>query len=475
MPNNTSIDNSSKTHQHSKTPTGTFTQTSNTKPMLNKLPDGLIRTSNKNIFMPVPFIPVNTLVRVQYNYNDSRQHIMECIKPIVKCGCCDDVLGSDDNNGEGFNTEDGLVCASCDEDYFSCEECSNRHHIDDSICIFDILFCSDRCVNNYGYFQCDDCSSWLNNDNSYTNADGNGVCESCYDNYNTCEQCGDTCRNENIHYNRDSGCNYCNDCWQGDNDSLIKDYSFKPSSHNTIFTKMEYENTMYLGIELEVECNSNDTPSSKAELVKSWLDKHNVGDLVYFKEDGSLNNGFEIVFMPMTLKGIHKKFPMRRFLAYLQDLKLTSHNKGTCGLHVHLSRKNLSDNEVYKGKLFFYQCQSQLKKLSARTNGDRDDPFHYCQFDNNMPFMDENRCGHFSAFNISNSKTVEIRIFRGTLIYERFLASLQFSDAFGEYIQKVGIAYMKRGNNIWGDFIAWVRKSGKYNQFLKYVVKKRIV
>ena len=451
-------------------------QCSNTSPMINKIPDEWIIKSNNNLYIPIPFVPVNTLVRVQYNYNDKSQLIMEELKPIIKCDCCREPLTDNDNDGEGTDTVDGIVCDDCfSDDYFYCEQCNECHRQENVVTVFDNHYCSDSCAHGAGYINCDDCEAWVHNDDSYTNRNGNSICESCSDNYYSCHECGEIVHSDDTHYNDSTGNNYCSDCWRGSDDSLIKDYSYKPST--PVYVKMEYENTMYLGIELEVECHSNDSPSEKASLVKAWLDNHKVGELVYFKEDGSLSNGFEIVFMPMTLKGIHKKFPMKKFLRYLQDIKLTSHDKGTCGLHVHLSRKNLKETDVYKGKLFFYTCQRMLKKLSARTNGDRDDPFHFCKFDGSMPAIGDNMAGHFSALNISNPKTIEIRIFRGTLIYERFLASIQFADAFGEYIQKMGVAYLKNnhGSLVWAGFIAWVKQSGKYNQFLKYVIKKNII
>jgi hypothetical protein len=411
------------------------------------------------------------------------------IKPLPKCACCSDTMPDEELI---HSSNDGDICEDCrDNDYFYCEQCLEVYHNDNLICIEDEYFCSRQCANNAGFCKCADCSNWYDENNEgSSNSAGEGICDRCSENYCSCSECGDIYHNDDLHYSRSTGDNYCSDCWEGSIESIIKEYSYKPREYS--YSKMDYENTVYLGIELEIECAGE--PAGVAEKVKAWLDKNKVGDKVYFKEDSSIDNGFEIVFMPFTLKAIHKNFPMKRFLRYLQDLGCTSHEKGTCGLHVHISRKGLGgnglgagrmqENNIYKGKLFFYKCQSYLKKLSARVSkNSSSDAFNYCKFEKYMPSRGENEYGHFSAFNINaSSKTVEIRIFRGTLIYERFLASLQFCDAFSEYIQIIGIASLKTvtredvyGAKTWKGFITWVKLSGKYNQFYKYVIKEGII
>lgn len=229
---------------------------------------------------------------------------------------------------------------------------------------------------------------------------------------------------------------------------------------------------MYLGIELEVEAGQYKA-HDKPVLVMAWLEKHGHSDKVYIKEDSSLSNGFEIVFHPITLQALHKLFPMKLFLAYLQSIKLTSHKNGTCGLHVHLSRKKLKDSDIYKGKMFFYKCSEYLKKFSARNK------FNYCKFDEAMPSSwNDQEFGKYSAFNsCASPSTVELRLFRGTLIYDRFLASIQFSDLFGEYIQKVSMSHLRTDKNvfIWQSFIDFAKRSNRYSQFIKYVIKKGII
>jgi hypothetical protein len=123
--------------------------------------------------------------------------------------------------------------------------------------------------------------------------------------------------------------------------------------------------------------------------------------------------------------------------------------------------------------MFFYKAGYYLKKLSKRTK------FDYCHFDSRKPIDGHSQeFGRYSAFNTCASEnTVEIRIFRGTIDYKRFLASLQFADAFANYIPARSYAFMSShtSGEIWTDFIDFLKKTSQYNQLLKHILKRGIV
>ncbi len=391
--------------------------------------------------------------------------------PQCTCSNC-----SSDCTDEHVTIDGEVYCYDCESELFAvCEydRCGERVAIDEAIHTQNAYFCCRTCANNAGWYKCNDCSEWLYQDDAYNDNNGDTICQSCYDdNYTCCEGCSETIHNDDSYYNESTGYAYCDSCWQDEDDAIIKYYSYKPSTY--LYAKMPWENTMYLGIELEVECGSKKA-QEQAQKVLAWLEGKNVQDRVYIKEDSSLENGFEIVFMPATLQAIHKKFPMRDFLVYLKKIGLTSYEEGSCGLHVHLSKSKMTDRDLWAGKIFFYQCQSQILKFSGRAS----DRVNYCKFDQYMPKngkQQEN--GRYSAFNsYGSANTCEIRVFRGTLAYDRFLASLQFSDLFGEYIQQVSVTFLKNKPKtvIWQDFIAYAGRKNKYSQLVKYVKKNNIV
>lgn len=377
--------------------------------------------------------------------------------------------------------DDEAYCFDCRVDKFIiCEECGEYHPIEDCIVAQDHYFCGIECANEKDYFKCKDCNIWTKGDR-YRDNHGNFICEDCSSNYYICDVCSTTVHSRDIYYNVSSDENFCPDCCREHvfaSNEIIKKYDFKPRQF--VYDKMAWENTIYLGIELEVE-SSNDRDGD-ADKVNKWLVKNGLDKRVYIKEDGSLDYGFEIVIHPTTLQALHNNFPMKKFLEYLSKIGLESHEPGTCGLHVHISKESLptskkkwrlTNHHLLAGKLFFYKCEKYISTFSGR------DDFEYCKFDDDMPTSGSSQqCGRYSAFNTSTlCPTVEIRVFRGTLDYERFLASLQFSDCFANYIQKTSVAYLKKasGADIWASFLDYAKKHSLYGQFLKYVKKEGIV
>ncbi len=59
---------------------------------------------------------------------------------------------------------------------------------------------------------------------------------------------------------------------------------------------------------------------------------------IYCKHDGSLEDGFEIVTHPMSLEYHEKHMPWAAVLQEAVSMGYRSHQAGTCGLHIHVSR-----------------------------------------------------------------------------------------------------------------------------------------
>lgn len=106
----------------------------------------------------------------------------------------------------------------------------------------------------------------------------------------------------------DDDCDDCDDSDYAevhDAESYIKDPSFKP------VPMMHGEGPLYLGMELELEVGEGGRGDC-AYLADGWL-----ADLGYLKEDGSLDDGFEIVTQPMSFTWAMENFPWRM----LRDLR----------------------------------------------------------------------------------------------------------------------------------------------------------
>lgn len=198
----------------------------------------------------------------------------------------------------------------------------------------------------------------------------------------------------------------------------------------------EAEDFVGLGFELEVD--TVDEPESDNQEVADGL-ADAVGlekDAVRFAHDGSLNYGFECISQPHTVEAFWEKAPQwQEMLKYLSVAGYSSHDVGTCGLHVHVSRgmfgktEEEQDSAIAKVFVFFDENWEDLAKVSRRRN------FSYCE-KNRLRWEDceasygkkygkyyawkksaksGNARGHYVALNNANSATFEYRLGRGTL------------------------------------------------------------
>jgi hypothetical protein len=128
------------------------------------------------------------------------------IKQGVNCCNCNENVPED----SALCSEDGdYYCENCYCEVFShCEKCDREVLSDDVVHIEDknIYVCKD-CAGCY-YGQCEDCNNWYSETFNVNNGDKN-VCQSCLDDYSTCDNCDKSFPglDEN---------NLCDDCAQDD-------------------------------------------------------------------------------------------------------------------------------------------------------------------------------------------------------------------------------------------------------------------
>lgn len=192
-----------------------------------------------------------------------------------------------------------------------------------------------ECLQRYTVC-CDCCGEriWMANDygTHYLH-----LCASCRaDNYVTCENCGALIPQEDAHYNDEDEA-YCDSCYERGYGGTIHNYSYKPEP---IFYG---DGPLYLGVELEVDEAGKDNINA-VQALRAFNQENVYG---YVKSDGSLNDGFELVTHPCTLETHLQQVPWRETLEALRGMGYRSHAPGTCGLHVHVSRKALG-KDVYE-------------------------------------------------------------------------------------------------------------------------------
>jgi hypothetical protein len=247
----------------------------------------------------------------------------------------------------------------------------------------------------------------------------------------------------------------------------IESYSYKPKPKFN-FIKGEDKNSLFFGLELEIE-NEEDKIRNKyaAQKITQILTE----DIVYLKSDGSLSNGFEIVTHPMSfafIKSIPEKFSL--MLEYLKNNGFRSYNSTTCGMHIHISKENFTTWQLFRFMSFFndnkefivklsQRDESKLKKWASLSDENRDE----LMYKTISVKKGKDNFSRYSAINLCNDKTIEIRIFRGTLAQGSFFKNIEFCQALFEYTRDYSIVTLQG----FKEYIANKKEFKNLAQFIK--------
>jgi len=216
--------------------------------------------------------------------------------------------------------------------------------------------------------------------------------------------------------------------------SRIHSYDYEPDFYLQHLAD-ESDSDLHLGVEIEVDKGGES--SNSAKIITAIM-----GENVYAMHDGSLSDGFEIATMPASLNYHMNYINYEEAFKVASALGYRAHDTRTCGLHVHINRRFFGSSRSTQGikaafmTLILERNWSEIVKFSRRdyhhieewansrdlsndvysddTDGEIVDKF-YDKYDEK-----------YVAVNTQHSKSYEIRIFRGTLRYETYIATLQF-------------------------------------------------
>lgn len=199
------------------------------------------------------------------------------------------------------------------------------------------------------------------------------------------------------------------------------------------------DNNLYFGFELEIDCGG-ETDEIAATIVDTMNpDSENPNHpwFMHVSHDGSLERGMELISMPATL-AYHKakREEYKELFEWLKDEGYRSHDTKTCGLHFHFSRAFFGDNESAGVTKLLYLTEHFWDELSIFSRRDYQSLARYAKKNDCSPtdmFRAWNKTqehdGHYYAVNITNENTVELRMFRGTLNINTFMATLDLVNA----------------------------------------------
>lgn len=358
----------------------------------------------------------------------------------VFCGRCDEVI----EVGERFKVRVGdqnatanqRWCRDCVSNYTrKCNECSTRYAILDGSADANLIeIRNNGTMSIYCYF----------ND--------------CYiDHVRWCE-CGVV---NLIHANYCVGCNRDADgnvqrcrCGAGTDESPIHQYNCEPNL--TFYGDDDGE--LFMGFELETQI-----PNSKLnEAARYALHQLQDVEIAQLKHDGSIGGGFEIVTMPHTYSKYRENTVLWDTIDTLRKTyDARSWDSGTCGMHIHISRKAfVNGRHTHRFIEFIYRNSDMMMKFGGRKSSYArfNDAWGFDEFDKPIFTLegksngDELRGGDkFTAVNTLKRDTLELRFMRGTTNINGIKANLGLAHAMVNYTRD-----LSESMSNWYDWQAFV-------------------
>jgi hypothetical protein len=272
----------------------------------------------------------------------------------------------------------------------------------------------------------------------------------------------------------------CPDCYSSleeadyQHDEYIHGYGYKPTPR----FHGHFQRDLLFGIELEVDHGGED--GHKARQLLDLINGEEDERYIYVKHDGSLYDGFEVVSHPAKLSVHLNEICWKEAFKLLKENGYESDKTSSCGLHVHINRLFLGRTykritEVEARILFFFEhFWDKIVRFSRKSEyqisrwSNKYDTYDYEQA------LMQNEESRYYSINFQNKATIEFRVFKGTLDYDTFVATLLFVDNLVRYCKRYGIkTIQKRG---WNGFIEFIIKRNTSDNItlMNYMIKQNI-
>ena len=431
----------------------------------------------------------------------------DCIqREYVECNNCGDYIPRD----EAMEGADGnLYCEDCfDVDFVICERCGKAEYSDDTVAVYndsDVcradaeVWCADCADSNA--IRCDICGNYFRYAQDVeTDDSGHCICQHCFDDncYHRCDCCGEILSEDEQFYDSDGCFCYCESCSPDDNVINVYHRGPRPFNwHGGYFS--DRRDVLFMGWELEIDsATRRDDRAADAERIVGAAG-YGINESIVCELDGSLDYGFELISSTATLDYHLNRYGVDDLMEEAVELGYTSHDAGTCGLHVHVDREYFADameNAENIACIILVNNADWLKKFSRRTD------FGYCNFPENVePFRPEEfkpsvpgvsdeipardvmaelgrmrrKCRtHNDALNFAGNTahtTIEFRFNRGTLNFETYCATMQLVQMYADAMKHSRLSAACKINLKWFKRVA---KRRGYTEFLAYLERRNI-
>lgn len=275
--------------------------------------------------------------------------------------------------------------------------------------------------------------------------------------------------------------------WKNQRGTL--DYSTKPNPrfYDVDGKHKTPEKDLYIGFELELDQDhrdwrnqtSSDSDKFAANVMKEWN-----GEL-YVKRDGSLRNGAETVSMPHTIEAIYK-FDWDKYMELVGEYDIRANF--TCGLHTHISKTafgyTLEERAENIAKLIVLVNRNYdwFKKVARRDSGSISHwaahydascvPSSESNFDAQRIVRFCRTDGRYHAVNLTNSTTVEIRLWASSTDVDTITGTCDFAQALVRMACAMSVhdAYTWTGKDIAEHVVNYAHDVANVNRLLALTV-----
>ena len=347
-----------------------------------------------------------------------REHIGNGRRYII-CHECGKIICN--NDSVEYILENGTIthiCSDCTDGLQTCPECgrmfSHGTHVRTNYSDEPVEICAD-CAQTY-FDTCEECGEVVYSGSMYTEPDGALTCPICHQNLITERRTLEHARS--VHPS---------------DTSPIAGYHYH-HGYDPVFCLLPDEDTRhvpFLGVELEVDVKngvSHDDANQTARNIIEAMPRN----FVFFEHDGSLDYGFENITQPATL-AYHESLKDNYIAMFraIRNAGYRSHQTRTCGFHIHVNRDFFpsTDDEACVARMLyivekFYDdfvvfSRRTKSSLSRWVNKSSKTPEQQAK-----DWKDGHMDDRYRPVNLCNHNTFEFRMFRGTLKYNTFIATL---------------------------------------------------
>lgn len=308
---------------------------------------------------------------------------------------------------------------------------------------------------------CDRCDTYCDTESTSTVADYTW-CESCADEHScSCDRCGDRVPSDDTSdIDGDCWCEHCRDnhsyYWESDGENHSEpepeeeedEYGI-PDYHDTEVS-IESERLSRVDVlGIEVETYQTEIEDA-AEFFRRTRDKWN--DAFKYERDGSLDSshGVEIVAQPYSLAEIRgeSSSPWSKVVAWCKSHGAKSWDAGK-GYGMHISINGAALQKCHRARIvrFFNDNKDLCEMLAGRNES------HWAKYSTKSKLSAESKETDKYQAAANRGPRIEVRIFRGTLNWTRFVRNCEFVDAVRVYTESSGCSDRALSADA---FLAWM-------------------